>query len=213
MRTMGAQEAANEIRGVIHSDLSSRVAPEEQHQLKYLKEVCNYLGVEPSAENVLHVRSVLREHDIAPYSGDEWPKWVVRKWDNTQHIAHNEQEADEIVNVEPPPEPAPAPRVIEPPVQNPDLDLKDKVPHTVGGETAMAKGALLRTQTNPGDRQPSDITKQVPPAPRTEGKSDLDKATDREAAQGQKPLDGMENVGDEVVVVDDTSGVKEESNK
>ena len=162
MRSMGALEAANAIRNVMVMDRSSRASPEDQHQLRFLKEVAAHLGLEPDAENLLHLRAVLREHGITLHEGNEYPKWVVRKYDGTAHIADNEQEADAIINAEPPPPAEPAPRVVERPVQDLTIDLKDKVPHMVKSDAEKRREELARQQIDgDGTRQPSDITRQV----------------------------------------------------
>lgn len=138
MRKLGVKEAAEAIRGVVQQDHAARLDPSHAHQLKFVVAVCAELGLEASAENVQHIGVLLREQGIGLHEGHEYPKWVVRKYDNTRHIVNDEQEEDEIVNAEarkPPEEVVRDGTAVaadgEHPVQGFGLDLKDKVPHEI----------------------------------------------------------------------------------
>lgn len=110
MSKLGVKEAAEAIRGAAERDHMQRVDPAQAHQLKFVAAVCAELNLDASAENVHHVMGLLREHGIELHEGHEYPKWVVRKYDNTRHIVNDEQEEDEIVNAEAPKPPGEAAR-------------------------------------------------------------------------------------------------------
>lgn len=76
MRHLGAQEAADAIRATIERDRSTRLDPTNIHRLNFIKDVCKWLNLDPSIENVTHVDVVLREHGIALHEGLEFPKFV-----------------------------------------------------------------------------------------------------------------------------------------
>ncbi len=102
MKHLGVTEAANAIRGIIATDTVARTDPAQAHRMKFVKDVCEKLGLDPSPENVQHVAVVLREQDIALHEGHEYPKHVVRKWDGAPLIANSAEEADAIINEEQP---------------------------------------------------------------------------------------------------------------
>ncbi len=102
MKHLGATEAANAIRGIIATDTSARTDPAQAHRMKFVKDVCEKLGLDPSPENMQHVAVVLREQDIALHEGHEYPKHVVRKWDGAPFVANSAEEADAIINEEQP---------------------------------------------------------------------------------------------------------------
>lgn len=147
MENLGAKEAAARIRGVFFSDRSSRVDPEQAHQLRFAKEVCKELGADDSPETVQHVMQLLREHDVALHAGHEYPKFATRKWDRTSRIVNSESEEQQWVDE---PEPAPTDpgnllplRTLEAPVQDLSLDLRDKVPHMVDDMPAAERLARV----------------------------------------------------------------------
>lgn len=131
MQNLGAKEAANAIRDEVMMDRTMRGDPNHAHQMNYVKAVVKELGLEATPENIAHVATVLREHDIDVPAGQEYPKYATRKWDNTSHIVNSREEEDKLVNEEAPEQrtdtPPPA-RVIDRPVQDLSLDLRDKVP-------------------------------------------------------------------------------------
>jgi len=148
MKNMGVQEAAAAIRERFASDHSFQGSPDEAHRIKFAKDVAHELGAGDGPETIAHIMVLLREAGIALASGQEYPKYVTRKWDNTSHIAQDEHHAERIIN-EPAPEPAPpAPRVVDAPVQAPHLDLRDKVPHMVSDAPPPHQP----------DRVPNDVT-------------------------------------------------------
>lgn len=215
MEKLGVREAANRIRQQAELDRSLRTSPEDAHALKFAKEVAVELGFDANkAEDVFHVFQLLREHDIAPHTGQEWPKYVQRKRDGAMVIADNPEHADKIINEEPPaPAENPPGMFVNPGDPNALHDISDKVP-TVK-QDGMAD-VLKRNEAHPGDRQPSDVSDLVPHTgpggeAKEDVKSELELTTDREAAQDQLPLGASH--GDEVVVVDPTSGIDTDHDK
>lgn len=133
-RNLGVNEAAAAIRGKFLADRSFRGDPEAAHGIKFAKEVAKALDAGDDPADVMHIVQLLREEGITLHAGHEYPKYVTRKWDHTSHIAQDEQDADRIID-EPAPEAfAPAPRVVDQPVQDLSLDLQDKVPHTTAAD-------------------------------------------------------------------------------
>lgn len=186
-RHLGAAEAANEIRQVIMLG-QAHIDPEAQHQMKFLKEVCRHLGMEPDAQNVHHVGTLLQERDIAISGAQEYPKYVTRKWDNSAHIVHSDKEADEKIN-EPPPEPAaPPPAAATGPVQDLSLDLKDKVPKMVPTDHATGRVPTELTDREAGQGQRLDLVQH----------HDDDNLGDHHADVGDQDGDGDVD-GDDVV--------------
>lgn len=205
---LGPVEAANVIRPRLMADMSSRANPEDQHAMNFAKAVASQCGLEATPENVQHIIILLREHNIEIPSGQEYPKWVTRKYDNTQHVANNEREAHDIENAEPPPPPPPQPVQVQQPVHNPDIDLKDKVPHLVPHDNTpevMRHEQLAR----PEGEQPNDLSDHVPTT-EIHHKTELERTTDREAAQDQHPTSDPD---DDVVVVDENSGIHTDHDK
>lgn len=148
MRNLGPKEAANAIRGTFFSDRSSRMDPEQAHQMKFAKEVTRELGGgDDSPETVAHVMQLLREHDIELHAGHEFPKYATRKWDRTAKIVHSEEEEHSWVNEAEPPPPnpddLPPARTLDAPVQDLSIDLKDKVPHMVSDAPAAERPARI----------------------------------------------------------------------
>jgi len=92
MRSLGPREAAMAIGPSMQADASSRMDPESAHGLSFVKEVCSHLGLEPTTENVEHVRLTLREHKIRLHAGNEYPKWVGEGGDRV--IVNNADEED-----------------------------------------------------------------------------------------------------------------------
>lgn len=92
MENLGAREAADRIRSVFFTDRSQRVDPEQAHQMKFVKQVCEELGADHDPETVAHVMTLLREHGVALHAGHEYPKFAMRKWDRTSKIVHSEDE-------------------------------------------------------------------------------------------------------------------------
>lgn len=144
MQNLGVNEAADAIRGKFFADRSFRGDPEAAHGIRFVKDVAKALGAGDDPADVMHIAQLLREEGIALHAGQEYPKYVTRKWDNTSHVAQDERDADRIIN-EPPPVIADQPRVVDGPVQNLSLDLKDQVPHSVGSD-------------HPAGRVPSAVT-------------------------------------------------------
>lgn len=147
MRKLGVREAADAIRSQFYSDRSARTNPEDAHRMKFAKDVAAALGADTSPESVQHIMILLREADIDLHTGQEYPKYVTRKYDNTSHVVQNEAEAEAKINEEPEPV-APAPRVVDAPVQDLSLDLKNQVPHHVDHND----------DTHPAGRVPSAVT-------------------------------------------------------
>jgi len=211
MRYLGPLEAANEIRAQIQQDQASRVSPDAAHEMAFVKEVCRYLGIDASPENVQHVTLVLRERGVAIPKGQEYPKYVVRKSDNTQHVVHSHEE--ELTKIdEPAPElPAsPPPPIVGEPVQfgNSDYssDISDKVPRVVNRDSVH--DVMARNQRHgDGVVPPSDISDMVPKTSSAGGKTELAKLTDHEAAQGQLPDGASPDNYDDGVVIDDGSAI------
>lgn len=177
MRYLGPVEAANAIRDQITRDQSARVSPEAAHEMAFVKEVCQQLGMDATPENVQHVTLVLRERGISVPNGQEYPKYVTRKSDNTQHVVHSREEEQAKVD-EPTPElvrnePV---RTVDEPVQFGNSDYQSDI---------------------------SDIV----PKTSVSSKTELERLTDHEAAQGQLP-DGVDPDNfDDGVVIDSSSGI------
>lgn len=94
-RTLGPREAAMAIAPSLQADASSRMDPESAHGLRFVKEVCSHLGLEPTTENVEHVRLTLREHKIKLHAGNEYPKWV---GEGTDRVIVNSAEEEDKFN-------------------------------------------------------------------------------------------------------------------
>lgn len=144
MRNLGVKEAADAIRGAFLADRSSRVDPEQAHQMKFAKEVNKELGGADTPEDVQHVVTLLREHGIELHAGHEYPKFATRKHDRTAKIVHSEEEANDWINEAPPepvnPDDAPPLRTLDAPVQDLSLDLR----HSVPGHPEMATERVPR---------------------------------------------------------------------
>lgn len=77
MKTLGVKEAAAAIKDFVELDRAARVDPERLHEMAFVKDVVEELGLDASnPENMAHVTTVLREHDIALHARQEYPKWV-----------------------------------------------------------------------------------------------------------------------------------------
>lgn len=219
MRNLGAREAAEAIRGAFLVDRSANTDPEQQHQMKFAKDVCRELGADESPETVHHVMVLLRQHDIDLHAGHEFPKYATRKWDRTAKIVQNEDEERAWID-EPQPEPVdpdslPAARVLEAPVQDLSLDLRDKVPHMSGDEPTPAKPPRVPSAITNREaaqdahaRQPAEgRNRDAAAAAYDEANPGLDH-TNQDAAEG----DGTyENVQDGDVDTDDDDDVHVES--
>lgn len=168
MQNLGAKEAADAIRGAFFSDRSMRTDPEDAHRMKFAKDVVRELGGDDSPETVHHVMQLLREHNIELHAGHEFPKYATRKWDRTAKIVHSEDEERAWIDEEQPapadPDDLPPARVIDAPVQDLSVDLRDKVPHMVGDaprnqpQTPRVPSAVTNREAaqDAYARQPSD---------------------------------------------------------
>lgn len=189
--TMGAREVANVLRPNLqlqHPD------PHDQHSLNFLKEVATHLGLDHTAEVITHLAGLMREHGLKIHSGHEYPKWVVRKADGARFEAVDETDEERIVNE--------VPEHLKPQPGN--------VGHVadvhIEGDNAGARSALEHEHVG-DDGRTSDISRQVPRQVPVTEKSALDRRTDRDAAQGQRPLmSDHDKVGGHTVV-DDKSGL------
>lgn len=185
--TMGAQEVANTLRP--HLALQ-HLDPHDLHQLNFLKDVAAHLGLDHTPEVLTHIAGLMREHDLVIHSGQEYPKMVARKADGKSFEAKDEEDEDRIVNEVPeelrkPPEPA-------------RLELP--------GDNAQARDVLEQDHVA-DDGTSTDLSRRVPRQVPVDDKSSLGRRTDREAAQGQRPLQSNhDRVGDHAVV-DDKSGL------
>lgn len=196
-RNVGAKEAAMEINADVRNGLA-HVDPEHAHQAKFLKEVCEHLGIEPLPENIGHVASVLRQHDIAIHAGHEFPKYAARGYDGVRKIVANEQEEQEWVDETQPELVAPLGRTIEAPVQDLSVDLRTKVPHMVEDMPPAERPARIPSAvTNREAAQDAHARQPVETLSRADAAVAYDKAnpgldhTNQDAARG---VDTFEDV-------------------
>lgn len=167
-RTLGAAEAANEIRETVGA---TTTPPEDQHQVRYISSVCGQLGLEPTPENVHKVAMALHEHGIGVPRSQEYPKFAARSYDKAQKIVHDEVEEDSWVN-EARPEPAePAGRIVED-HPDPNLDLRNQVPsepkpidHPAGRASDAETNAAASQTAPPAKEEPEVYTEEVETKP------------------------------------------------
>lgn len=192
-RSLGPAEAANLIRPVFEKDRMAHMDPKEVHGIKFVEEVCDYLGADKGPATILHVRNLLREADIALPVGQEYPRYVKRGWDGAMVIANDEEHARQIENEEAPKAPENPPSAyLLPSDKNALSDISDNVPKVLNRESVLK---------HDDGRTPSDISNQVPKIDRSydPNRVDPDK-TDLAASQGMPdPLTGRR---EEVVEID-----------
>lgn len=192
-RSLGPAEAANLIRPVFEKDRMAHMDPKEVHGIKFVEEVCDYLGADKGPATILHVRNLLREADIALPVGQEYPKYVKRGWDGAMVIANDEEHARQIENEEAPKAPENPPSAyLLPSDKNALSDISDNVPKVLNRESVLK---------HDDGRTPSDISNQVPKIDRSYDPNRIDPdKTDLAASQGMPdPLTGRR---EEVVEID-----------
>ena len=124
MKTLGVKEAAAVIKDFVELDRAARVDPERLHEMVFVKGVVEELGLDASnPENMAHVTTVLREHDIALHARQEYPKWV--KHHKGGDVIVNDADEEKAASTKPmaeEPSPVvepPAPVFEEPPIEDP----------------------------------------------------------------------------------------------
>jgi hypothetical protein len=79
MAKLSASAAADRLRGEVNLDKSRMIPPEEQHRVRFLKQVAGHLGIDDSETNLHYLSSLLEKQGIEPDHGHEYPKWVKTK--------------------------------------------------------------------------------------------------------------------------------------
>lgn len=177
-----ADDAAARIRQSGLLDDAHPMSPEDRHRANFAGRVCAALGLDPTVENFARVDAAMRELNIVPHEGHEYPKWVKtgRKeqvWDvNTDSYVDGKK--DEVVCVHDADEEAEATsgKAIDPasghvtgsdPEPHTDVPTRGLIPTRPGDSTADAPaagfqragaGRLVNEETAPETVKPA-----VPP--------------------------------------------------
>lgn len=96
---MDPEAAANKIRDRVDRDIVSKVAPDDQHRLAFIEQVCRHLGMEPRLPAIMHVREVLEREGVMQLP-PQYPKMLTNDegkpiYDESGNPIVFETEADE----------------------------------------------------------------------------------------------------------------------
>lgn len=84
MTAMDPKAAAEAIRDALKHEPAPEPTAEGRHQLSFLQQVCDHLGLEKTESNAAHVAHLMAKAGIEQHKPDEYPKMLIKQVNRTK---------------------------------------------------------------------------------------------------------------------------------